>query len=254
MTFDDHRWKGYVDAFHAASPGITEHVLGRARAEGTDAYRWCAAALGRTGDLVADVGCGSGPLAAHLQCWVGVDTSAAELDAAAARGRSTVARADVLELPFATRSLDAVVCSMALQVTEPLPDVLAEIARVLRPGGRFVALLPATRPLDGVSARVYLRLQAALQRRIAYPNARLLRHGSIGRLAAEHGLTITSDERRAFRLALRSAADARELLASLYLPEITQERLDRAQAVLDRRLGYDLAIPLRRLVMQRSTR
>lgn len=144
MTFDDHRWEGYVDAFHAASPGITEHVLGRARAEGTDPYRWCAAALGRTGELVADVACGSGPLAAHLPRWVGVDTSAAELDAAAARGRSPVARADVLELPLATRSLDAVVCSMGLQVTEPLPDVLAEIARVLRPGG--IALVYDLRP------------------------------------------------------------------------------------------------------------
>jgi SAM-dependent methyltransferase len=75
---------------------------------------------------------GAGPL-------IGVDPTVAQLRAARARGgdvRLTRGRAEAL--PIATGSVDAVVACL---VFEHLPDhvgPLREVARVLRPGGRFV--------------------------------------------------------------------------------------------------------------------
>jgi len=61
----------------------------------------------------------------------------------AARGvlgdRAEYAVADVLELPFADESFDAVIANHMLFHVEDRPRALAEISRVLRPGGRFRA-------------------------------------------------------------------------------------------------------------------
>jgi SAM-dependent methyltransferase len=56
--------------------------------------------------------------------------------------------ADALDLPFATGSFDLVVANLVLHHIRPLGALLSEVARVLRPGGRFVALEPA--PLVGL--------------------------------------------------------------------------------------------------------
>jgi len=78
--------------------------------------------------------------------YVGLDLAHGELRLAAARGLP-VAQADAARLPVADRSVDAVVCSMAVQLL-PLERALAEVRRVLRPGGIFVATLPTDRPLS----------------------------------------------------------------------------------------------------------
>jgi demethylmenaquinone methyltransferase/2-methoxy-6-polyprenyl-1,4-benzoquinol methylase len=46
-------------------------------------------------------------------------------------------RGDGLALPFRSGSLDGVVCGFALRNFAALPPMLAECARVLRPGGRM---------------------------------------------------------------------------------------------------------------------
>ena len=48
-------------------------------------------------------------------------------------------RADAAALPFGDASLDAVHAGAALHIWSDIPGVLAEVARVLRPGGVFVA-------------------------------------------------------------------------------------------------------------------
>lgn len=247
------RWdQGYVAAFHAEHEGITERVLSRCRAEGTDPYRWCAAALGRRAERTLDLACGSGPLAAHLPGWVGVDLSTDELSVAAAGGRQPLLQADAAHLPLAARSVDAVACSMALQVVEPLEATFAEMARVLRPSGRVAVLLPASGPLGVADARLYVRLQAALRQRVEYPNTRWLRAKSLAQLATAVGLTVTADERRAFTLPLRSNADIDELVASLYLPGVSPERLARGREVLQTRVRKSITVPLRRVVLNRA--
>jgi len=243
---------GYVAAFHAERAGITERVLARSHAAGVDPYAWCAAALGSTEGPLVDVACGSGPLAEHLPGWFGLDLSGDELAVAASAGRGPLLQASADQLPLPDGAVGILACSMSLQVLEPLGAVLAEIGRVLRPGGKAVALLPAARPAGLADTLVYLRVQVALRTRIGYPHDELLRPATLAPLAARSGLTLTSDDHRSFALPLRCDADVDELLASFYLPGVARARLNRARRVLRARLGRDLAIPLRRLVLDRA--
>ncbi|MGQ0618285.1 MAG: class I SAM-dependent methyltransferase [Acidimicrobiia bacterium] len=173
----DHRWSDYVQHFHAQHPGITEHILSRCRSHGTDPYRWCAETLAEHHGVVLDIACGSGPMAPHLRAWIGADRSAAELAVAADAARGPLVRTSATRLAIANQATGAVVCSMAMQVIQPVDTALAEMARVLRPGGRAVLLVPTTGPLGWRDALRYTRLQAALRQRIRYPNDRALRFG-----------------------------------------------------------------------------
>jgi len=80
-------WDGYLERFHTGRPGITESILRRARADGTDPYTWLAEVVPPRG-RVLDLGCGSAPLSRMLagRSWIGLDTSAAELAAARSAG------------------------------------------------------------------------------------------------------------------------------------------------------------------------
>jgi 2-polyprenyl-6-hydroxyphenyl methylase / 3-demethylubiquinone-9 3-methyltransferase len=93
---------------------------------------------------VLDVGCGAGFLSNHLAREgfevTGLDASQASLDVAARHdvtGKVSYVHGDALELPFAAASFD-VVCAMDfLEHVEDPASVVAEIARVLKPGGVF---------------------------------------------------------------------------------------------------------------------
>lgn len=87
-----------------------------------------------------DVCCGIGAHAATLWDlgWTpfGVDLSRGQLRHAAARLR--VVRADASALPIAGHAVPAAVCVLAHTDVSDYPAVVTEIARTLRPGGRFV--------------------------------------------------------------------------------------------------------------------
>lgn len=93
---------------------------------------------------VLDVGCGAGFLSNHLAREgfevTGIDASQASIDVAARRDETRKARyvlGDALQLPFADASFD-VVCAMDfLEHVEDPGAVVAEVARVLKPGGAF---------------------------------------------------------------------------------------------------------------------
>ena len=102
------------------------------------------AAIGR-GKRVLDLGCRSGALTRHFlegNSVVGLDVDAAALEKAAAIGIEPV-RANVEEpLPFEDGSFDAVVAGELFEHLQ-FPDALvAEIRRVLRPGGVLVGSVP----------------------------------------------------------------------------------------------------------------
>lgn len=78
---------------------------------------------------------------------------------------------DASLLPLRDDSVDAVVMSMALMLV-PLVDTLAEVARVLRPGGVFVATVPTGGPLPSRDWLRYARLCLALHRRGGRPPTR----------------------------------------------------------------------------------
>jgi demethylmenaquinone methyltransferase/2-methoxy-6-polyprenyl-1,4-benzoquinol methylase len=110
---------------------------------------------------VLDLACGTGDLSDDLEQGglraVGVDSSAGML--AAAHTRAPLVRGDALALPFADASFDGVVCGFALRNFVELTSVFAEVARVLRRGGRFTALdaTVPTNPLLRVGNAIWFR-------------------------------------------------------------------------------------------------
>jgi demethylmenaquinone methyltransferase / 2-methoxy-6-polyprenyl-1,4-benzoquinol methylase len=94
------------------------------------------------GSLVLDLGCGTGDFCRDLAAYgyraIGIDFSAGML--AAADTSAPLLRGDAAALPFPARSIDGIVCGFALRNFVELDAVIAECARVLRPGGRIAAL------------------------------------------------------------------------------------------------------------------
>jgi ubiquinone/menaquinone biosynthesis C-methylase UbiE len=143
----------YLQGWHDRHPGATSALLGPLTDEmGRSSYQVLAETI-EHGGPVLDLACGDGHLLELLQpghACLGADWNAAELKAALRRSglRAPLVRADATELPIATAVLGAVSCHYALMLLQPLEDVLAEVARVLRPHGLLATMLPGSAPED----------------------------------------------------------------------------------------------------------
>ncbi|WP_437283982.1 class I SAM-dependent methyltransferase [Sorangium sp. So ce406] len=138
--------------FHRSHAGATSEFFGPARTpEGGDSYDRLAAVVPEGDEaVVLDLGCGDGLLLERIRqrrgsCarLIGLDMSADELAAAARRLgpelRLLNERAQAIPLPPA--SVDVVLSHMALMLMGDPASVIAEIHRVLRPGGVFSAIV-----------------------------------------------------------------------------------------------------------------
>jgi SAM-dependent methyltransferase len=110
-----------------------------------------------TGRRILDAGCGSGPLAAELRAAgaivTGLDGSLAMIELARRRLGDDVPLhvADLAApLPFADDTFDDVTASLVLHYLEDWDAPLAELRRVLRPGGRLIVSVnhPMARTLN----------------------------------------------------------------------------------------------------------
>jgi demethylmenaquinone methyltransferase/2-methoxy-6-polyprenyl-1,4-benzoquinol methylase len=115
----------------------------------------------RQGSLVADLACGTGDFCNELQRAghraVGYDFSQRMLDMS--RTTAPLHRADILALPLDDASIDGVTCGFALRNVTDIDRCFAEMARVVRPGGRVAILEVATprNPLVRAAHGLYFR-------------------------------------------------------------------------------------------------
>ena len=124
----------WIDGFTAgADPEYEEQILPLAARELAGARQ------------VLDVGCGDGQvsrLAASLGAEVvGIDPTWNCVSVAHQRGRASFARAGAGALPFADGAFDAVVACLVFEHIRDVDQAIAEVARVLQPGGRFCFFL-----------------------------------------------------------------------------------------------------------------
>lgn len=157
--------------FHAANPGLTSREFARGRcADGRSSYQVLADLAGPE-DRVLDLGCGDGYLLELLRGrgldasqLVGVDMSEAELQMAAERAALAgvdlrCERAQALSVNDGSVSL--VVSHLAFMLMSDLPEVIAELARVLQPGGRFATIVGGG-PGESESFELFLSLFSEL--------------------------------------------------------------------------------------------
>jgi 2-polyprenyl-6-hydroxyphenyl methylase/3-demethylubiquinone-9 3-methyltransferase len=115
---------------------------------GFEVLRWLAAARARLippssrpGAVLVDAGCGGGLLAPQVAGkgyrHLGVDLRRSGLEQAAAHGVRAV-QGDVTALPLASGCADVVAAGEILEHVTDLPGTVAELCRVLRPGGLLV--------------------------------------------------------------------------------------------------------------------
>jgi SAM-dependent methyltransferase len=134
------------------------------------------AALGALGDGpgdVLDAGMGGGRLAVELDArgWTvsGIDSSPAMVAIARARLPELSDRlleADLAALPFPSGSFDAAVVTGAIEYVDDLGRGLAELERVLRPGGRAIVSFPNYRSAHALWRRFALYPTARLAKRV----------------------------------------------------------------------------------------
>jgi len=124
--------EGFTDG---ADPEYNEQILPLAASELAGARR------------ILDIGCGDGQvsrLAANqgAELVVGVDPTWNQVRVAHERGGGPAyLRAGAAQLPFPDASFDAVVACLVFEHIRDVDDAIAEVARVLEPGGRFCFFL-----------------------------------------------------------------------------------------------------------------
>jgi len=159
----------------------------------------------RSAPWVIEAGCGARshlayPASAHV---IGIDILRSQLRRhASPRG---LAQGDVTALPVASAAADLIVCWDVLEHLSAPERAIAELARVLRPGGRAVLALPNIVSLKGLVTRftpwwfhvwVYRRVlgdpSVGMDGSDQFPTAFrfVLRPAGLRRLAAAHGLLV----------------------------------------------------------------
>ena len=157
---DDRRLRGVLARRRAKSQEFFASAAGdwdRLRSDlfGDTFFLWGVLGLIDPALVVGDLGCGTGQLtevvAPYVRQVVAVDSSADMLDAARLRlggaGNVDLRQGELESLPIEAGELDAAMLSLVLHYSPSPGRALAEVARVLRPGGRVlvVDMLPHER-------------------------------------------------------------------------------------------------------------
>jgi SAM-dependent methyltransferase len=142
-------------------------VIPADHADQTFAEHYVEARLGRSADRawrVLDLGCGNGDSIDLFRArdpqvaWTGVDLEHSPEVDMRTRADATFVQFDGIHLPFGDASFDLVYCNQVLEhVRHPRP-LLAEVCRVLAPGGRFCGSTSQLEPFHSYSLWNYTPL------------------------------------------------------------------------------------------------
>jgi SAM-dependent methyltransferase len=116
--------------------------------------------LAAAGDVM-DLGCGAGDSVVQFRDvnpdvrWVGVDIERSPEVAARRRTDAEFVVFDGVSLPFEDGSFGAIYCKQALEHVRAPAPLLAEVARVLRPGGLFAGSTSQLEPFHSFSTWNY---------------------------------------------------------------------------------------------------
>ena len=161
--------------------------------------------LPRGKTLVLDAACGKGRLPLYWKRWglpdrtprlVGVDLSHSRLCRARERGYDGLVRANLLKSwPFPDAAFDAAVCEQVLEHLDggSLAGFLAELARVVRPGGPILIGVPIFTPAELWLAPLWKPLRAWMGRARGDGHPAHVGHFSLASLGAtlrNHGFLI----------------------------------------------------------------
>lgn len=148
-------WMEHLRAAHRAAPSMSPDAFAAHKTrDGRSSYEILAGALDLPDDgsaVVLDLGCGDGHLTGLLLSKLGpagrvIGTDMCEEGLAAARRACRDRRAEFSlsnadALPAGGASVDLVLSHMVLMLVLPVEPAIAEIARVLRPGGHLAAVI-----------------------------------------------------------------------------------------------------------------
>ena len=119
-------------------------------------------AVARPGQRALDLACGTGDIALEIAregaVVVGLDITPRMIQLARAKrpaGETHFLVGDMMSLPFPDRSFDLVTAGYGIRNVPSIGPAIAEIHRVLRPGGRVVSL-DFNRPANRIVRTVYL--------------------------------------------------------------------------------------------------
>jgi SAM-dependent methyltransferase len=172
---------------------------------------------------VLDAGCGAGDIGERVAQRTGAHVTAIDISErmaalAGERGLDAVA-ADVQALPFDDASFDCVFAAWLLYHVADRSKALAECARVLRPGGRFVAGTLSDENLGDLWALV----GASNERHLTFSSANGLEqmeeHFVDVEVREVHGVVVFPDADSMRKLV---AADITRSFAAANVPELTE--------------------------------
>ena len=222
------------------------------------------------GEQVIDLGCGSGGATRAAAravgpegMVVGIDVSPEALAVAQARTPGDLPvlyrRADARNLGnVPDRTFACAMASMMLEQVEDLRPLLAEVFRVLRPGGRFVASVTAfdrLRPIDAsfmgaVIAVVGRHAPGALAGRASRAS---IPHEPLDAVAfKEAGLATVEEQDIQLAVVMEDVDDAWRVFSRTYIAQVLDEAgQEELRRVLAWRMPHTLYLPLRFLRTRR---
>lgn len=264
-------WVTHLKEAHRVDPSMTPKAFALWHTdEGKTSYQVLADAVPGKDLNVLDLACGDGFLIPSLlpKCAaiVGADMSEGELNVARRQVKDPKVQfvtAEASALPFANEFFDAAVCHMALMLMAPLEDVVRQIARVLKGGGTFSAVIPAREQADGLYELSILFLRGWLRER--YPSYKDLRIGD-ARLGTPEGEILfraagfSSSQASDFMISRKVTVDQLwEFNSTMYIPALLPEperealRRDFIQAMTPKFDGTEkvLSMPMRLLIYKK---